>query len=248
MAATRTTAAAVALPAVVPAPGHDTDAAEKGTRSLLARRLLEDGPSTVAVLAERLGLTAAGIRRHLDAMVADGLVVAREPQQSGSRGRGRPARAFTLTDAGREQFEQQYDDLARSALRFLAEVGGREAVASFARNRVSELEERYRTLLESVDPDRRPAVLAQALTADGYAASAAVVSVPGGEQLCQHHCPVAHVAGEFPELCAAETEVFARLLGTHVQRLATIAHGDGVCTTFVPASSITTRLSGRTSS
>ena len=28
---------------------------------------------------------------------------------------------------------------------------------------------------------------------------------------------------------------FARLLGTHVQRLATIAHGDGVCTTYVPA-------------
>jgi hypothetical protein len=25
------------------------------------------------------------------------------------------------------------------------------------------------------------------------------------------------------------------LLGTHVQRLATIAHGDGICTTHVPA-------------
>jgi predicted ArsR family transcriptional regulator len=46
---------------------------------------------------------------------------------------------------------------------------------------------------------------------------------------------VAHVAEEFPELCEAETEVFARLLGTHVQRLATIAHGDGVCTTHVPS-------------
>ena len=57
---------------------------------------------------------------------------------------------------------------------------------------------------------------------------------PTGHQLCQHHCPVAHVAEQFPELCEAETEVFARLLGTHVQRLATIAHGDGVCTTFVP--------------
>jgi len=32
----------------------------------------------------------------------------------------------------------------------------------------------------------------------------------------------------------AETEALSRLLGTHVQRLATIAHGDGVCTTFIP--------------
>ena len=37
-----------------------------------------------------------------------------------------------------------------------------------------------------------------------------------------------------PELCAAETRVFARLLDSHVQRLATIAHGDGVCTTHIP--------------
>ena len=53
-------------------------------------------------------------------------------------------------------------------------------------------------------------------------------------QLCQHHCPVAHVAAEFPELCEAETHAFAELLGTHVQRLATIARGDSACTTHVP--------------
>ena len=47
-----------------------------------------------------------------------------------------------------------------------------------------------------------------------------------GVQLCQHHCPVAHVAAEFPALCEAETQAFAELLGTHVQRLATIARGD----------------------
>ncbi len=53
-------------------------------------------------------------------------------------------------------------------------------------------------------------------------------------QICQHHCPVAHVAAEFPQLCEAETRAFEQVLGTYVQRLATIAHGDGVCTTHVP--------------
>jgi hypothetical protein len=46
------------------------------------------------------------------------------------------------------------------------------------------------------------------------------------------------VAAEFPQLCEAETEAFARLLGTPVQRLATIAHGDGVCTTHVTAQAL----------
>jgi predicted ArsR family transcriptional regulator len=32
---------------------------------------------------------------------------------------------------------------------------------------------------------------------------------------------------EYPQLCEAETEAFGRLLGTPVQRPATIAHGDG---------------------
>ena len=74
---------------------------------------------------------------------------------------------------------------------------------------------------------------------EGYAASGAT---PGaGVQLCQHHCPVAHVAAEFPQLCEAETAAFAELLGTHVQRLATIAHGDAVCTTHVPRMFIRTR-------
>src|SRR5205807_8001475 len=74
--------------------------------------------------------------------------------------------------------------------------------------------------------------LARALTAEGYAASASALAKGG--QLCQHHCPVAHVAAEFPQLCEAETQVISRLVGTHVQRLATIANGDGVCTTHIP--------------
>jgi predicted ArsR family transcriptional regulator len=85
----------------------------------------------------------------------------------------------------------------------------------------------------------RAQVLAAALTAEGYAATATAIS--SGGQLCQHHCPVAHVAAEFPQLCEAETAVIGRLVGTHVQRLATIAHGDGICTTHIPG-----RLASRT--
>jgi predicted ArsR family transcriptional regulator len=41
-------------------------------------------------------------------------------------------------------------------------------------------------------------------------------------------------AAEFPELCEAETQALSAVLGTHVTRLATLAHGDGICTTLVP--------------
>ena len=202
------------------------------TRDRVAQSILEHGPSTAVALASRLDLTPAAVRRHLDHLLADGVIEAREPRVTGQRGRGRPAKVFVITDTGRDEFEQAYDDLAVGALRFLAESSGDDAVLAFARRRVGELEERYRPVVEAAPVDDRPRVLAEALTADGYAAS--VRTAPSGDQVCQHHCPVAHVAAEFPQLCDAETEVFARLLGQHVQRLATIAHGDGVCTTNVP--------------
>jgi predicted ArsR family transcriptional regulator len=203
------------------------------TRTRVARDILEHGPSTAAAIAERLELTTAAVRRHLDALTAEGMVEAGDPYSRGPRGRGRPAKVYKVTDAGRDEFEHAYDDLAASALGFVAELGGSDAVAEFARRRLLHLEEAYRLALAAVGPAKAPEALAELLTEEGYAASVEP-SGSGGLQICQHHCPVAHVAAQFPQLCEAETEMIGRLLGTHVQRLATIAHGDGVCTTHIP--------------
>ena len=233
---------------------------ERGTRARIARLILENGPVTAAGLSTRLNLTPAAVRRHLDNLLADGMIETRTARRPASRGRGRPAKLFAITDVGRSAFEHAYDDLATSALRFLAEVAGPGAVAEFARRQVADLERRYGPVVQGAAPADRVAALAEALSADGYAASASGAPGPGstgtgastgtgpstgpgagrGEQLCQHHCPVAHVAAEFPQLCEAETEAFARLLGTPVQRLATIAHGDGICTTHVTAPTLLT--------
>ncbi|MFI8823226.1 helix-turn-helix transcriptional regulator [Streptomyces sp. NPDC053431] len=215
------------------APTEELATGERSTRNRVARSILDHGPSTVADLAQRLGLTQAAVRRHLDSLVTDNVVEAREKRVYGARTRGRPAKVFALTDCGRDAFDQSYDTLAVEALRWIERnAGGEAAVAAFARDRIEAQAEAYRAAVESADPDQRTEALAKALTADGYAATAR--NAPVGEQLCQHHCPVAHVAEQYPQLCEAETEIFSRLLGTHVQRLATIAHGDGVCTTFIP--------------
>ena len=124
----------------------------------------------------------------------------------------------------------------------------------FAESRVGALEERYAVELASAGDDTTARVdaLVAALTRDGFAASARPVGRAGatgseaptglsGIQLCQGHCPVQHAAREFPQFCDAETDAFSRLLGVHVQRLATLAHGDHVCTTFVPTTEGSTR-------
>lgn len=193
---------------------------------------MEHGPSTAAQLAARLRLTPAAIRRHLGDLLQGHHLTSSEQRVYGSRSRGRPAKVFSLTDTGRGDFYQAYDELAIDALKFLAETGGPEAVNRFAQARVAEVRERFLDIVEANPDMSRVEALSESLNADGYvAASLPVVS---GEQLCQQHCPVAHVAQEFPQLCQAETDLFSELLGRPVQRLATIAQGDGVCTTHVP--------------
>ena len=208
------------------------------TRDAVARTVLERGPQSAAALAERFGLSAAAIRRHLDALVADGVLVEREPRPSAHRGRGRPARVYALTDAGRAAFPHAYDDLANTALRYLRETGGEAAVAAFAEHRADNLAALLAADVDDSAPiPARVGAVAEGLSRHGYASTTETVDNSrgvAGVQICQHHCPVAHVAAEFPELCEAETRALEQVLGTYVQRLATIAHGDGVCTTHIP--------------
>ena len=205
-------------------------ASDASTRSRVARSILQHGPSTANDLAERLGLTPAAVRRHLAVLLDTEQVNSRQQRVYGPRGRGRPAKVFELTDLGRGTFYQAYDRLAISALQYLRAQAGEQAVVDFSAVVTDAVLKRFATLVGEYDT---PAdALVEALTAEGFVAS--LQPVASGVQLCQYHCPVAHVAAEFPELCEAETRAFAEVLGSHVQRLATIAHGDGVCTTHIP--------------
>lgn len=220
--------------APTPVPSH---AADGDTRQAIIRLLLESGPTTAGHIGDRLGLSAAGVRRHLDALIDAGEAQANAAAAWQQEGRGRPAKRYQLTAAGRAKLEHTYDDLASAAMRQLRELGGDDAVRTFARRRID-------AILADVEPvsgtsgDEVEAAadrIADALTGAGYATTTTRVGGPlHGVQICQHHCPVSHVAEQFPELCEAEQQAMAEVLGTHVQRLATIVNGDCACTTHVP--------------
>ncbi len=208
------------------------------TRSAIIQVLLE-GPVTASVIGERLGISAAGVRRHLDALIEAGDAQATAAAAWQHAGRGRPAKRYRLTAAGRAKLGHTYDDLAAAAMRQLREIGGDDAVRTFARRRIDTILSGVTHGADGVEPTAGR--VAEALTEAGYATTTTRVSGPiDGVQICQHHCPVSHVAEEFPELCEAEREAFSEILGTHVQRLATIVNGDCACTTHVPLQPDTT--------
>lgn len=222
-------------PAEPPRQEHESEA-EAGTRRRVLDLIAADGPVSAAELAAELDLTAAAVRRHLAVLEGEQQIGVHDGGAVGPARRGRPAKRYVVTAAGQAALTQQYSELASQALRFVAEIGGADAVRSFAEKRVRDLEIRHADALAEAgdDPVRRAQVLADGLAVDGFAATAR--PVPGGHaiQLCQGHCPVQDVASEFPELCEAEAHAFSRMLGVHVQRLATLARGGHVCTTNIP--------------
>jgi predicted ArsR family transcriptional regulator len=207
------------------------------TRSAVVRLLLESGSITAGQIGDRLGLSAAGVRRHLEALIEAGEAESVPAAAWQQAGRGRPAKRYRLTATGRAKLDHSYDDLASAAMRQLREIGGEEAVRSFARQRIDAILSDAKAA-ESADADVEVKAdrVAAALTKAGYVATTTqVVAGPiHGVQICQHHCPVSHVAEEFPELCETELQAMSEVLGTHVQRLATIVNGDCACTTHVP--------------
>ena len=207
----------------------------QATRLAILRLVLHHGPTSAVFLAKALGLTQAGIRRHLGALEGDGLIAEQLTKTTG-RGRGRPARQFVATPAAQQHLAAKNQNLAIDLLGYLNNVAGPGAIKGFARHRAGSLTQRYAaTVLQAGgDPKDRAQALVMALDNDGYAAS--LRPGPGGStvQLCQGHCPIQPAAAAFPEMCEAETNAIAGLLGVHVQRLATLAGGHHVCTTAVP--------------
>ncbi len=210
---------------------------DTSTRMRILDLVVALGPVSSTELAQQLGLTAAGIRRHIASLEVDGLITEHRPAGSLSPRRGRPARHYVATGPGRERLGGAYSDLAVSVLAHLASVAGPGAIDQYAASRVDHLHSRYAPEVTTAGHDlrSRAMALAGALTRDGYAATVRDVGPAGvALQLCQGHCPVLKVARLYPQLCDAELRAFSRLLGTHVQRLATLAEGEHVCTTNIP--------------
>ena len=199
----------------------------------VAKLLMELGPSSATVLANSLSMTPTAMRKHLEALESAGFVTAHDkapfgPKVDTSRGRGRPSKIFTVTQTGREFFEAPYDEIALSALQFMEQNFGKQSIRDFAKSRIESV------FAEFDESNHGVTQLAQELSDHGFSASVQPAPFANAEQLCQHNCPISHIASVYPEFCEVEAEIIGKKLGVHVTRISTIASGSAICTTNIP--------------
>lgn len=203
---------------------------------------LRPAPASVAQVAARLELSEPAVRRHLQVLERDGLVVAETVRRQGP---GRPTTRYALSDRARRLYPDHSADFANELLDFVENEHGRHSLLQFLRWRQGRQAARYAAELADVhDPGERVARLAELLSADGFLADVSETVGPDGRPLLklhQGHCAISDVAAEHPEICAYEAALFQRLLGGRLSRRLTIAGGDGICVcTITPPDSIPT--------
>jgi predicted ArsR family transcriptional regulator len=178
------------------------------------------GPSDVPALARRRGVNRTAVREQLNALEREGLV-ARRVVRRGRR--GRPSHVYELTAKADALFPQAYGPLALSLLRQIRETEGDGKIDRLLERRTRELAKEYRARLEGLPPARRWKELARIRAEEGYMARPCT----GG--FSEHHCPIAAIAKEFPQVCRQEKVLFERVLGGALERTEHLASGDKAC-------------------
>ncbi|WP_218219796.1 metalloregulator ArsR/SmtB family transcription factor [Nesterenkonia sp. Act20] len=226
--------------------------AESTTRQRVLQLVVEEGPISAAALGRELKLTAAAVRRHLDAMTEQGILEVKNVTTR-RRGAGRPSRRYVVSERGQRSLGDDYLGLVQTALTMLQSAAAPttedshvtgptpETARGLAREYFAGFEQRWERQLEGVsDLDARADRLSQLFAEDGFAGFTRLVGRDNpllamqSTQLCQGHCPIREIAAAHPVFCEEETDMISRLLDVDVRRLSTQAAGAHVCTTHVP--------------
>jgi predicted ArsR family transcriptional regulator len=192
-------------------------------------RLKRVDSATVPELAAALGLTAAAVRQHLEALEGHGFV-SRRGRATGTR--GRPPAEWSLTPLAAELFPDRHEDLTLELVDAIRQAVGDAGLDAVVAAREARQLTAYRGLVPAPDAAplrRRVAALARQRSVEGYMAETRADG--DAVLLVEHHCPVCSAAAACTGLCRGELDLFRTVLGDDVavERTQHVLAGDARC-------------------
>jgi len=195
------------------------------TRRRILVALKKSGGLTCNELANELGITSMGVRRHLITLERDGLVYHTAVQ----RGLGRPSHVYRLTELAEELFPKNYGALVNELLGYIEELDGEEKIGQLFQQRAQRRVERARDRLKGLSLADKVFELARILEEEGYLAEAEQL----GEKtfaIREYNCAIRQVAQRFHQACGAELDFLRAVLPeAEVERKRHIVSGEPYC-------------------
>ncbi len=180
--------------------------------------------ASVKDLGRLLGLTATGVRQHLNILEQEGLVASFE-----QRGKvGRPPLRYTLTSQGDATFPKQYDALANALLDEVRACYGSEGLQQIVRGVATRLATSEEEVVADASPDVRVDAVVELLRSRGVVAD----WERSGDAYLLHErtCPYPEVARRNSVACAMDVAQVRELSGMDARLTACVVRGDACCT------------------
>ena len=159
------------------------------------------------------------VRQQISMLQREGLVEVRTEKARV----GRPTQVYALTEKADALFPQAYGPLALTLLRQLREVDGEKKIDQMFDRRTKSLVAAYKKRLAGKSLGEKWQELARIRAEEGYMARVE------GKGLTEHHCPIAAIAKEFPQVCLFEMKLFEAVLGGPLDRTDHLASGGRAC-------------------
>jgi predicted ArsR family transcriptional regulator len=167
------------------------------------------GPANAPALAKLRGVALTAVRQQLAMLQREGLIHVR-------------------TDKAEALYPQAYGPLALALLRQLRDVDGDKKIDRLFDRRTRALVTKYKKRLAGMTIAEKWRELARIRAEEGYMASAE------GRGMSEHHCPIAAIAREFPQVCRFEKKLFEAVIGGPLDRTDHLASGGRACV-YAPA-------------
>ena len=203
------------------------------TRQYILNILKERGEATVddivADLRKRRGaITAVTVRHHLARLQEEDLITT--PQLRHRNAPGRPQHVYTLTDAAKEYFPNNYRPLAAHLVeQLVTHLPPRQInviLEGVAERMAADADVGDLPLPERLD------LVVDYLNQHGY--TARWEHHPEGYLLQTTNCPYHHIANNNPALCEMDMRLVASLLGVVPRLQSRMSRGDSACAYVIP--------------
>jgi DeoR family transcriptional regulator, suf operon transcriptional repressor len=199
------------------------------TKQLVLEHIRAQGFTTVASLAEALGVSIISIRHHLNGLMAEGLIKVELERQHV----GRPKHVYSLTEAAQRYFPNKYHVLVEQLLDTLKATLSTEQVEAFLDRMASDMAAKYGAAPIEGTLEQRLVHLVNILGEEGFMAE--VRHIDDKTILTALNCPYIYIGQRHPEVCRIDHTIIKSVLGVPVQQTSCVLHGDKSCTFSVSA-------------
>lgn len=180
---------------------------------------------TVIELASHLKITEMAVRRHLQVLETDELLVAIMKKNM----TGRPSKVYQLTELGEEFFPKQYKQIGLDLLQEINRMDS-EIVSKAIVSRQERLVNRFRGRFVGKPFKGQISELVKIQSELGFMAEECALDSEEVAQIKQSNCPYLEIAKDFPEICRNEHKFFEELLHTkQIEKVSALSKGDSCC-------------------